>query len=144
MKTFKEYCLLEMARPASSFADLDMNQAYAESLKKFKGLGIDNVNTYIIWDFMFRQLPEFFHRPQFIEAKKKASGGQQRNFVLSLVKAHPDKVDFVQWGRAINDMSNIRAFIDREDRGNRHVGRVRADAQQVINNLSRPQSSGLA
>lgn len=144
MKSFAEYCLLEMARPASSFANLDMNQAYAESLKKFKGLGIDNVNTYVIWDFMFRLLPEFFHQPQFTEAKKKASGPKMRLFVLSLIKDHPDQVDLVKWGRDMNDMSKIRAFLDRTDRGNRHIGRVRADAQHVINNLSRPQSSDLA
>ncbi len=137
MISFEEYIMLEMARPASSFADVDMNTAYSNALKAFKQMGIDNANTYIIWDFMFRQLPEFFKTPEILEARKKASGTNQRKFVLDLVKRHPQQVDLLQWARDINDETKIRAYIDRPDKGNRHFGRVRADAQQFIDTLPR-------
>ncbi len=144
MKTFETYCLAEMARPAKSFADLDMNNAYASSLKKFKVMGVDNANTFIIWDFIFRQLPEFFKQEKFIELKKKSGGTNMRIFVLDMLKSFPDKVNMHQLAADINDESKIRAYLDRPDRGNRHIGRVRADAQEFIDTLSRPQSNGLA
>lgn len=145
MITFAEYVVLaEMARPAKSFSDTSMNQAYAEALRKFKAMGVDNANTYIIWDFMFRQLPEFFQQPQFTEARKKASGTNQRLFVQDIVSKFADRINFRQWASDINDESKIRAYLDRSDRGNRHIGRVRADAQDFIDRPHLHRPSGLS
>lgn len=144
MQTFQEYCLVEMARPAKSFVDIDLNQSYASSLKKFKVMGVDNANTYIIWDFIFRLLPDFFKQEKFLNDKKKSSGTNQRGFVLALLTDHMDKIDARKLAQDMNDESKIRAYLDRPDRGNRHIGRVRADAQQIIDTLSRPKSNGPA
>jgi hypothetical protein len=134
MKTFQEYCLLEMARPAKSFADVNLNNAYAQSLKMFKALGVDNANTYTAWDFMFRQLPEFFQQPEILNARKKAGGAKQRNFVTNLLLNHMDKIDANQLARDITDESKIRAYIDRPDRGNRHQGVI--NSQKYFNDIT--------
>jgi hypothetical protein len=144
MKSFEEYCLVEMARPAKSFVSIDLNQAYATSLKKFKAIGIDNANTYHIWDFIFRLLPDFFKQEQFIAAKKKHGGTALRTFVRDLLMNHMDKIDSHKLAIDMNDESKIRAYIDRPDKGNRHIGRVNVDAQHIINNLSPQRSSSLS
>lgn len=140
MKSFKQYCLAEMARPAKSFDNLDMNSAYAQALKMFKAMGIDNANTFTIWDFMFKQLPTFFHSREITEEKKKAFGSDLRRFVLHLLAQYPEQVNLIQWARDITDEQKIRAYIDRPDKGNRHFGRVKQDAARVIGSQSpRPQ-----
>lgn len=144
MKTFIEYCLTEMARPAKSFVNIDLNHAYASSLKKFKSMGIDNANTYIVWDFIFRLLPEFFKQEQFLTMKRKASGTKQRLFVLDLFANYMHKIDAHKLAIDMNDESKIRAYLDRSDRGNRHIGRVRSDAQEFIDTISRPKPNGPA
>lgn len=132
MKSFKEYMLSEMARPAKSFDNLDLNSAYSDSLKIFKQLGIDNANTYTIWDFIFRQLPDFFHQEQFINQKKKSGGTLQRNFVLNLFKSYPDKIDYPSLIMDMVDREKIQDYINRSERGNRHKGMINRLNQSSI------------
>ena len=137
MITFKEYfeIFCEMARPAKSFDDSSMNKAYGDSLKKFKKLGVQNANTFTIWDFIFKQLPEFFQDPKFLESKQKQSGTNLRIFVLHLLNRYADKVDWNQLAIDINNISKIENYISRPDRGNRHKGLNTIIPQEKKNNI---------
>lgn len=132
MKTFEEYYLVEMARPASSFPDPFLNNGYAEALKKFKGLGVNNANTYTIWDFMFTQLPDVLKTPEVLALKKKKSGTLQRNFVLDLVHNNIPLIDTRKWVADFNDISKIQDYLNREDRGNRHKGMLNSQRASTI------------
>jgi hypothetical protein len=132
MKSFKQHVLLEMARPAKSFDNLDLNSTYSDSLKIFKKLGIDNANTFTIWDFIFRQLPEFFHQEQFLVKKKKASGTLLRIFILDLFKNYSDKINIPSLILDMTDVEKIQDYINRPNRGNRHNGMMNKLDQSPI------------
>ena len=129
MKTFEEHfnlVILEMARPSTSFKDYAMNKAYVESLKKFRELNVFNANTFVIWDFIFRQLPENIKTPEIIQNRKKASGSLQRDFVLNLINNNLNSINFEDLAFRINDTSNISSYINRSDVGSRQQGKRNA------------------
>lgn len=133
MITFKEYfeLFVEMARPAKSFDDPMMNEAYTNSLKKFKQMNIHNANTYVIWDFIFRLLPDNLKTPDIIAARKKASGTYQRNFVLDFINKHKNWIDFNQLSSDMNNVDYIRKYINKEDIGNRKQGKINSQNASI-------------
>lgn len=115
MINFKEYFELfcEMARPVKSFDDPKMNQAYGDSLKKFKQLGVNNANTYTIWDFIFKLLPRNLKTVEILSNRKKYSGTLQRNFILNLIRRNESVIDFDRLALDINNIEYIKLYINR-------------------------------
>lgn len=115
-----------MARPAKSFADLSVNDAYANALKFFKLLGEHNANTYTIWDYMFWNIPQLANSDELVMAKKKHSGTKLRDFVRDSLKSlQVPARDIIM---ALDNKEAIADYIKRpiEQRGNRHKGKINA------------------
>lgn len=127
MITFKEYfeLFVEMARPAKSFDDPVMNKAYADSLKKFKQLGIHNANTYTIWDFIFRLLPENIRTPEIEMKKKKAHGTFLRGFVTDFLLKNQEIINMNKLADDMNNINFIKSYIYRPIRqgDSRRIGK---------------------
>ncbi len=136
MKTFEQHInaiLLEMARPAKSFDDPFLNNAYSESLKKFKQMNIYNANTYTIWDFIFRLLPKEIKTPEMLEAKSKASGQYQRPFVQSIILTHKINIDTKKLAHDMNNFDYIKQYLNRSDVGNRQKGKIKSQTSELTN-----------
>lgn len=124
MRTFKE--IFEEGRiSVHQFQELSLTDAYRQSYNIFKDLGFTTASTYAIWDFIYRLLPDQIKTPEVSTMKMKASGTNQRPFVVNLINSNSEKIDLSKLKQNMINRDNVSRYLNKEDMGNRRTGKLK-------------------